>query len=80
MPPRLHPLLSSCRRLTPPPFLSPSPQLLQGANKRDVYLTEGLWRDLQDESRVFEGGRWLLDCPAPLDTLPCFVRVGANLY
>lgn len=51
----------------------------QGAKARDVYLTAGQWRDLHDESVVFEGGQWLRGIPAPLDKLPCFVRVGTSL-
>ncbi len=52
---------------------------MQGANKRHVYLTQGQWYDLHDESSVFEGGRWLHDLSAPLDKLPCFIRVGSSL-
>ena len=52
---------------------------MQGAKKRDVYLTQGLWHDLHDETIVFEGGQWLRDLAAPLDKLPCFVRVGVPL-
>jgi hypothetical protein len=51
----------------------------QGANTRDVYLTQGQWRELHDETVVFEGGQWLRNLSAPLDKLPCFVRVGTRL-
>lgn len=56
-----------------------APVVHKGANKRDVYLTQGQWHELHDDSVVFEGGQWLRDLSAPLDKLPCFVRVGALL-
>ena len=55
-----------------------APVLSKGATRRDLYLPAGRWRD-DKTGQEYEGGRWLRDYPAPLDTLPVFVRVGANV-
>jgi alpha-glucosidase (family GH31 glycosyl hydrolase) len=44
---------------------------------RDVYLPAGQWRDYKTGTLV-EGGRWVRDYKAPLDTLPMFVNVKAS--
>jgi len=54
-----------------------APVVHRGARRRDVYLTEGAWRDASDGSRV-RGGQWLRDVPTPLHHLPVFVRDGAQ--
>jgi alpha-glucosidase (family GH31 glycosyl hydrolase) len=57
-----------------------APVVHQGASTRDVYLTAGLWRDV-NEDRVVEGGQWLRALHAPLDRIPVFVREGVpGLY
>jgi len=43
----------------------------EGAVTRDIYLPEGLWRDM-NTGLVHDGLSWLRDYPAPLDTLPYF--------
>jgi alpha-glucosidase (family GH31 glycosyl hydrolase) len=53
-----------------------APVVHRGARRRDVYLTEGLWRSMAAPGTVVEGGRWLRGLPAPMDTLPVFVRDG----
>ena len=53
-----------------------APVVHKGAKQRDVYLTDGLWRDLKDPAKLVEGGRWLRGLSAPLDHLPVFVRDG----
>jgi alpha-glucosidase len=53
-----------------------APVMSQGAASRNVYLPAGRWRDLKT-SKVIEGGHWLKDYPAPLDTLPLFLREGS---
>jgi alpha-glucosidase (family GH31 glycosyl hydrolase) len=54
-----------------------APVVHKGAVARDLYLPAGRWRDLKT-SEVIEGGRWLKGHPAPLDTLPVFVRAGSS--
>lgn len=50
-----------------------APVVKQGAIQRDIYLPAGNWRDYWTGEQ-YTGGRWLRDFPAPLDTLPLFVR------
>jgi len=50
-----------------------APVVTQGATTRDVYLPAGKWRDYWS-GHIYDGGQWLKDYPAPLDTLPLFVR------
>ncbi|HRE49150.1 MAG TPA: glycoside hydrolase family 31 protein [Aggregatilineales bacterium] len=52
-----------------------APVVTMGARQRDIYLPNGTWRDYESGKR-YEGRTWLRDYPAPLDTLPLFVRVG----
>ena len=48
----------------------------QGERSRDVYLTEGLWVEADDpDGAVFVGGQWARKVAAPLEKLPCFLRV-----
>ena len=54
-----------------------APVVEKGARARDVYLTEGAWRDLLRGGEVVQGGRWLRGHDAPLDHIPCFARVAA---
>lgn len=54
-----------------------APVVQKGAQQRDVYLTKGTWRSLDDRNEIFEGGQWLRNLAAPLERLPCFVRVGS---
>lgn len=51
-----------------------APVLVKGATARDIYLPEGQWRDYKS-GRIVEGGRKLVSHPAPIDTLPLFIRV-----
>lgn len=55
-----------------------APVITKGATRRDVYLPAGRWRDLKTNKMV-EGKRLVRDHPAPLDTLPVFVREGFAL-
>ncbi|XP_021708954.1 uncharacterized family 31 glucosidase KIAA1161 [Aedes aegypti] len=50
-----------------------APVLTEFATRRDVYLPKGTWRD-GNSTQVYEGGRWLRDYRAPIDTLPYFVK------
>ena len=53
-----------------------APVVTKGVTKRDVYLTEGLWVEASDPTgKVFVGGQWTRDFLAPLEKLPCFMRV-----
>lgn len=54
-----------------------APVVHKGAKRRDVYLTDGLWRDIMNPSIVVEGGQWLRGISTPLDYLPVFVKEGA---
>ncbi|MEI8291606.1 MAG: glycoside hydrolase family 31 protein [Verrucomicrobiota bacterium] len=58
------------------PDVVAAPVLTKGAVTRDIYLPRGRWQAYKD-GRIIEGGRWLKAYPAPLDTLPVFVRAGA---
>lgn len=55
-----------------------APVMTKGAVTRRLYLPKGTWTDLKSGKAV-EGGRWLDAYPAPLDTLPVFVRAGAKV-
>lgn len=55
-----------------------APVVTKGAVSRDIYLPAGRWRDDQTGA-LHEGGRWLKAYPAPLDTLPIFIRDGVAL-
>lgn len=50
-----------------------APVIEKGAVKRHVYLPRGHWID-GNTNGTHIGPKWLMDYPAPLDTLPYFVR------
>lgn len=50
-----------------------APVLEEGAVKRDVYLPKGVWKD-GNNGKVYTGPTTIRDYPAPLDTLPYFIR------
>ena len=50
-----------------------APVVCRGARRRDIYLTKGIWRDLEDGTCV-EGGQWIRNVASPLDHLPVYVR------
>ncbi len=54
-----------------------APVVRKGARQRDLYLPEGKWRDYKT-GEILDGGMWVRGYPAPLDTLPIFVREGAD--
>jgi len=62
------------------PSILVAPMLREGGAhpSRNVYLPRGHWVDFHTH-RVYHGPTWLRDFPAPLDTLPLFVRAGAIL-
>ncbi|XP_035796360.1 myogenesis-regulating glycosidase-like [Anopheles albimanus] len=49
-----------------------APVLAEFATTRDIYLPKGTWRD-GNTGRMHEGGRWIYNYTAPMDTLPYFV-------
>jgi alpha-glucosidase (family GH31 glycosyl hydrolase) len=53
-----------------------APVLEKGARDRDVYLPAGRWLDYRTKDVVYAGGR-RLRVPAPLSSIPVFVREGA---
>ena len=53
-----------------------APVVVKGQMRRDVYLPAGQWRDYKT-GKLVEGGRWVRDYEARLDTLPMFVNVKA---
>lgn len=53
-----------------------APLLEAGQTQRQVYLPKGAsWREAST-GMVMPGGRWVLNCKAPLDVIPVFVREG----
>ena len=50
--------------------------VINGTNKRDIYLPDGLWVNFFTGKRI-DGGRWYYDVEVPLDQMPVFVRPGA---
>jgi alpha-glucosidase (family GH31 glycosyl hydrolase) len=54
-----------------------APVLQKGATTRSVYLPAGQWKDFRN-GEILAGGRWLKSYAAPLDTLPIFIRNGAE--
>ena len=54
-----------------------APVVYEGAVKRNVYLPKGTWRVEKGRQGVPEtitGPQLLTDWPAPIDTLPFFVK------
>ncbi|RHR82160.1 glycoside hydrolase family 31 protein [Bacteroides sp. AF16-49] len=52
--------------------------VMNGDNRRDVYLPEGRWVNFFTGERL-EGGRWLKNLEVPLDEMPVYVREGAEI-
>ncbi|KOB72445.1 Alpha-glucosidase [Operophtera brumata] len=52
-----------------------APILEHAAIERDVYLPEGTWLQQGDPSKRVQGGDWIRKYPAPLNTLPYFVKI-----
>jgi len=55
-----------------------APVVCRGARSRDVYLTEGIWRDVVNGS-VIEGGKWIRNVSSPLDHLPVYIRDDSSI-
>ena len=53
-------------------------RVMNGDNRRDVYLPEGRWVNYFTGERL-EGGRWLKNLEVPLDEMPVYVREGAEI-
>ncbi|XP_028171145.1 myogenesis-regulating glycosidase-like [Ostrinia furnacalis] len=51
-----------------------APVFQEGVRSRDIYLPSGVWLEEGDPSKLHVGPTWLHSHPAPLDTLPFFVR------
>ena len=55
-----------------------APVLTEGARSRNIYLPGGSrWIDMNNTASVYAGGSTAAAYPAPLGTLPVFVRAGA---
>jgi len=52
--------------------------VINGDNRRDIYLPEGIWVNFFTGERL-NGGRWYYDVEVPLDQMPVFVRTGAHI-
>lgn len=52
--------------------------VMNGDNRRDVYLPEGRWVNFFTGERL-EGGRWLKNLEVPLDEMPVYVREGVEI-
>lgn len=50
--------------------------VMNSDNRRDVYLPEGIWRNLFTGEKI-EGGRWIYGMEVALDDMPVYVRDGA---
>ena len=60
------------------PDILVAPVLYEGARYRKVYLPEGAkWTDANND-KTYEGGQWI-ECEAPLDVIPVFLRDGAKI-
>jgi alpha-D-xyloside xylohydrolase len=59
------------------PDLLAAPILYEGARSRRVYLPGGSVWKAADTGIETEGGRWV-DCSAPLESIPFFLRDGAD--
>ncbi len=60
------------------PDILVAPVLQQGARERQVYLPAGVaWLDA-NQGVSYPGGQWLT-VPAPLNTIPVFLRAGSGL-
>jgi alpha-D-xyloside xylohydrolase len=53
-----------------------APVTVAGATSRQVYLPQGRWLDYNDKRAIYSGGT-TITAPAPLGTIPLFVREGA---
>ncbi|XP_038221310.1 myogenesis-regulating glycosidase-like [Zerene cesonia] len=52
-----------------------APVIEHGAKQRDVYLPNGKWQAQGNPEKIHDGGDWIRGYPAPLDTLPYFIKV-----
>jgi alpha-glucosidase (family GH31 glycosyl hydrolase) len=52
-----------------------APVIHEGARARDIYFPVGQWRSYWNPEEI-HGPGWVRDYPAPLDSLPLFVRSG----
>ena len=52
--------------------------VINGDNRRDIYLPEGQWIDFFT-GRKWQGGQWYYNVEVPLDRMPVFVRPGASI-
>lgn len=53
-----------------------APVLVEGQTSRHIYLPRGKWLDKGGVNGfVYDGPKWLMDYPAPIEILPYFVRV-----
>ena len=60
------------------PDILVAPVLYEGTRYRKVHLPEGAkWTDANND-KTYEGGQWI-ECEAPLDVIPVFLRDGAKI-
>ncbi|GMB01143.1 glycoside hydrolase family 31 protein [Pelosinus sp. IPA-1] len=56
-----------------------APILYAGERKRKVYLPDGAaWKDFHNDA-VYDGGQWI-DCDAPLEVIPLFLKNETEIY
>src|SRR5690606_19666817 len=53
-----------------------APVVKQGVSSRKVYLPAGGWIDFNNGKTLYEGSQWI-SYPAPLNTIPLFVKKGS---
>lgn len=60
------------------PDILAAPVCEEGIREREVYLPEGeIWKEMRTGNE-YQGGNWV-KIPAPLDYMPVFVRMGADI-
>ncbi len=52
--------------------------VMNGENRRDVYLPEGQWVDFFTGERL-RGNTWTMDLEVPLERMPVYARLGAEI-
>ena len=60
-------------------LIAPILQPLDELNMHTVYLPAGTWFDFWTKEKLHSRGQWLFIDPAPLESMPIWVRSGAKI-